>query len=212
MQTFKLQKIDDSLLQEHSCLDRTDNCYFFGEYAGRKGFGHSDMNQLIFNFKKPMSQKGKKDWPFKQKAIEDIARLLGSTPAWPELVKRTWVPIPPSKLITHSDHDNRIMSVLELLNKKTSPLDIRNILLPITDREPMHASANNKRLTIDDHLKNLRVDESLKTPEPTKIILFDDVITTGATYKASKDRLTKEFPNATFIGIFIARSIVLPNE
>lgn len=62
--------IDNSLLQEHSCLDVNDKCYFFGEYAGRQGYSHSDMNQIIFNFKKPMSEKGKSGWGYKGKEIQ----------------------------------------------------------------------------------------------------------------------------------------------
>ncbi len=50
MEPVNLLKIDASLLQDHSCLDLTDHCYFFGEYSGKKGFNHSEMNQLIWNF------------------------------------------------------------------------------------------------------------------------------------------------------------------
>jgi hypothetical protein len=51
---YILQQIDDSVLHDHFYLEMNDKCYFYGEYAGRQGYTFSEMNQLIFNFKKPM--------------------------------------------------------------------------------------------------------------------------------------------------------------
>jgi predicted amidophosphoribosyltransferase len=49
-------------------------------------------------------------------------------------------------------------------------------------------------------------------PAPRKIILFDDVLTTGASFKAAQTLLRENFPNAPIAGIFIARNIKLPAD
>jgi predicted amidophosphoribosyltransferase len=56
------------------------------------------------------------------------------------------------------------------------------------------------------------LDSSLKMPAPRKIILFDDVLTTGASFKAAQTLLRENFPNAPIAGIFIARNIKLPAD
>jgi predicted amidophosphoribosyltransferase len=53
------------------------------------------------------------------------------------------------------------------------------------------------------------LDESLKNPPPQAIAIFDDVITTGASFKAAQEILQKEFPKIPIIGIFIARNVIL---
>jgi len=34
------------------------------------------MNQLIFNFKKSVDRKGLPEWPYKEKAIQDVAQMF----------------------------------------------------------------------------------------------------------------------------------------
>lgn len=92
MEPIKLQKIDEVFLSEHSCLEPTDYCYFIGEYAGKQGFEYKnpnqaieDMNNVIHNFKKPMSKKGRPEWFHKEKAILKIAEWFMSTSSWEKL-------------------------------------------------------------------------------------------------------------------------------
>lgn len=40
------------------------------------------------------------------------------------------------------------------------------------------------------------------------VILFDDVVTTGSTYKAAKNVLLANLDNIKIVGLFISRSIV----
>ncbi|MDI1352270.1 MAG: hypothetical protein PSV35_05800, partial [bacterium] len=66
------------------------------------------------------------------------------------------------------------------------------------------------RPTVQDHLDNLKLDNTLINPKPKAIVIFDDVITTGASFKAAKEILNTSFPKIPSIGIFIARNI--PNQ
>ena len=47
----------------------------------------------------------------------------------------------------------------------------------------------------------------LLSPTPKAIAIFDDVITTGASFKAAQIMIKKEYPETPVIGIFVARSL-----
>lgn len=49
----KIQRIDGLSSADHFFLEASDECYFFGEYTARGGFGFSDTNDLVHSFKKP---------------------------------------------------------------------------------------------------------------------------------------------------------------
>lgn len=204
METSKLQKIDVSLISDHSCLESTDHCYFFGEYTGRQGFNHSEMNQLVWNFKKPMEKKGKTGWHYKGEAIKRVSELLITTDSWPKLKECMWVPIPPAYKKEDAGYDDRVIQVLQKLEEGGGLRDIREILSEKTTREQSHIGA---RRTISDHLSNLVVDQSLLQPKPGTIVILDDVITSGASFKAAQILIRKEFPGVPIAGIFIARNV-----
>lgn len=205
MTGIKLQKIDESLIAEHSCLTPTDRCFFLGEYASRQGYQHSPMNQLIFNFKKPLHKTGQADWPYKENAVLEIAQLITSTASWHKLKAYTWIPIPPSVIKTEKEYDDRLLKVLAAMHQSHGPLDIREILLQKNTREASHATGD--RQTIKEHLENWFIDTRLLEPAPKHIAIFDDVITTGASFKAAQLLLQRAFPQATIIGLFVARAV-----
>lgn len=213
MEPIKLQKIDEALLPEHSCLESTDYCYFIGEYAGKQGFDYKhptqaieNMNDVIQNFKKPMDRKGRPEWDHKEQAILKIAHWLMSTPSWEKLKNATWVPIPPSKTKFDSQYDNRLWQVLLKMKAHENSLDMRELLLATSNREAAH-NPGAARPSISDHLDNFALNNSQENPKPRAIVLFDDIITSGATFKAAQIIIQKIFLNLPIIGLFIARNI-----
>lgn len=213
MDPIKLQKIDESLLSEHSCLIDSDHCYFIGEYSARQGFDHinpnqhiQNMNQVINNFKKPMERKGLNEWYYKDQAILKIAFWLMSTTAWDKLKTATWIPIPPSKVSSDPQYDDRLWRVLLKMKEKDSSLDIRELILTKSNRKAAHEPGAS-RPKVTEHQKNFVIDESKTNPKPKAIILFDDIITSGAHFKAAQSLLQVEFPGIPIIGIFVARSV-----
>ena len=186
-QSFKLQKIDGVSFKEHSCLTLEDLCFFFGDYAGGQGFSHSEMNNLIHNFKKPREkQKNPQEWRHKETAIKDIANLLLLTPDWKKLKNCVWIPMPSSKLKTDSDYDDRLMQVLLKIKEQETTLDVRELLTIKVGYKAAHEPGS-KRLSIPEHEKNFIFDSSKKEPTPRCIVIFDDVITTGASFKAAQN-------------------------
>lgn len=207
MEPIKLQKIDESLLPEHSCIETTDRCYFVGEYASGRGFNHSEMNQVINNFKKPMDRKELPEWYYKEQAILKIAYWIASTTSWDKLKTGTWVPMPPSKAKSDPNFDDRLWKVLLKMKEIEKSLDIRELLLAKSSREAAHNNPGALRPKVQDHLKNFTIDESQKSPKPRAIILFDDIITSGAHFKAAQMTIQKELPDVPIIGLFVARNV-----
>lgn len=206
MEPIKLQKIDESLLPEHSCIEPTDHCYFIGEYASGCGFNHSEMNQVINNFKKPMDRKELPEWYYKEQAILKIAYWIASTTSWDKLKSGTWVPMPPSKAKSDPHYDDRLSKVLLKMKEIESSLDIRELLLTKASREAAH-NPGAIRPRVQDHLKNFTLDELQKEPRPRAIILFDDIITSGAHFKAAQTIIQKEFSKEPIIGLFVGRNV-----
>jgi hypothetical protein len=199
VEKFTLQKIDESLQEEHLCLESTDKCYFFGEYTGRQGYS-------------PMNKKGEAGWHYKDKEVVKIAKLLMSTKGWSKLKGYTWVPMPPSKIKLDPAYDDRLLRVLSKIKETEKDLDVRELLVGKASREPAHDPNSQKRPKISDHLKNFELDQLLKTPTPKAIAIFDDVITTGASFKAAQSILQEVFPKIPIVGIFIARNRILPPD
>ena len=51
------------------------------------------------------------------------------------------------------------------------------------------------------------IDEALTKPVPHFIAVVDDILTTGAHFRASKSVLSARFPAAVVVGLFIARRV-----
>lgn len=206
---FKLQRIDDLLRQQHSYLESSDLCFFLGESASGLKFEPKTMHQLIFNFKKPIEKKGQQDWHYKEKAIKEITDLILNLRNWEKWSQYTWIPMPSSKIPSDSGYDDRLLQVLSRLKNQYPALDVRNILFSKRNRESAHSSGHKKELrTIEFHQKNLEVITSneVKTDPPKVIVIFDDLITSGAQFKATQSLLRNSYPQAVIVGFFIARN------
>lgn len=206
-----LIKIDKALLQDHYHLECDDLCGFLGEYNPRGNLPFSKyiqngLNSLILNFKKPVDRLGESSGKYKARAINEISEMLlgagESFNAW--LKQATLVPIPPSKSKDDPLYDNRMLQVLQKLNVDGS-LDVRELVLQRQSTPASHRSAVRPSLAAigQNYYVNEREDHELRG----SIGLFDDVVTTGAHFKAAKMLLTEKFGDVTIYGIFVARRV-----
>lgn len=208
MADLRLTRIDELLRVDHVRLADTDTCYFLREYTSGVGYAHSDTNDLISNLKKPVDRRGRPEWKHKERAMARVAKELRATINPRYLESATLVPMPPSKSKTDPQYDDRLLTILKLLGEGRT-LDVRELLVRTMSVAASHTTIETRdpgRIAQD-----LAVDESLAQPAPTRIALFDDIITTGAHYRAASTVLTIRFPAAEIIGIFIARR-VFPTE
>lgn len=198
---FKLTRIDELTRGEHYYLEQDDACYFFGEYTSRKGYSFSETNQLIANFKKPLSTKGTPQWPHKLSAIAKIGQLYRKLKLPNDGDGIVLVPAPPSKARSDSLYDDRMYQALE----QARCFDVRKLVVQTRTRLPSHACGSGERPRISDLLSLYEIDESLTDPTPKGIFICDDVLTNGTTFKSMQSILRSRFPKALIGGIFVAR-------
>jgi len=203
-----ITKIDSITIQDHSHLEEGDECYYFYEYTRGKDFTFSQTNNLIGNLKKSPTYRARPDvWKHKLRAISGCAEVMGSllNPAF--LKKATFVPVPPSKRKDHPDYDDRMLEILKRIDVGY-PIDIREIVRQNVSMEASHTSAT--RVTVSELLDAYEIDESLTSPAPTSIAVFDDVLTAGTHFRAMSQVLVERFPGVPIYGLFIARRIFPP--
>lgn len=204
---LKLTKIDSLSLSEYYYLEDRDKCYFLGEYiSGGVGWKGGKTNSLISNLKKERDKISKPEWIYKLKAIDEIAEAFKESSIVEELQTFTLVPIPPSKVKADPFYDNRILPVLEKLNKKLNKhLDIRELIQQRRSTEADHATESRQALL--SLIENYYIDERFTKPKPKKVFLFDDVLTSGKHFAAAKEVLEEEYPEIEIFGVFVARTI-----
>jgi hypothetical protein len=199
----RLTKIDELTLPDHYRLEPTDDCYFIGEYTARGGYEHSETNDLIHNLKKGMEKKNRPyEWRWKGWAIRNcIVQLREVLPA-DTLTNATFVPVPPSKIKTDPLYDDRIVQIFSGLGDE---VDVRELVNLRANHAPFHEAE--RRLSPDELYELYEIDAALWDPPPTSLVVADDVLTTGASFKAMKRILTDTFPNVPVIGVFVARRV-----
>ena len=84
-------------------------------------------------------------------------------------------------------------------------LDVRELIVQRESTAAVHDLAERPRP--DQIQANYNIDEALRDPGPRVIGLFDDVLTTGAHYRAASAALKQAFPGVRVVGFFIARRV-----
>jgi hypothetical protein len=187
-------------LPDHSYLDSSDHCFFMGEYTARAGYGRSSTNQIISNLKKPPSARGTYQWRYKEQAIREVGRALRANLTPTRLPQLTFIPIPPSKPRGHDEFDDRMLKVAQAMG---SDLDVREMILTLKEREARHTGTDKRDAGA--LRETLGLNECQLTPAPLEIMLLDDVLTTGCSFKVCGALLREAFPNIQIWGLFVAR-------
>ncbi|NOX95071.1 MAG: hypothetical protein GXP04_08230 [Alphaproteobacteria bacterium] len=198
----RLQQIDELTRSDHHFISDQDDCYFLGEYTARRDWSFSPTNSAIKNFKiLPTAPSKRQHW--KKKAIIAFAGALNRIIGKAGCEDWTFVPVPSSKLPEHPDYDSRLLVTLFKAFKLFDP-DIRQIVKQNGNRVSQHVDVNTVRSP--DNF-DYYIDETLSEPAPERITIFDDMITSGASYIAMKRILSSRFPNAEIRGLFLSRCV-----
>lgn len=206
----KLLRIDEHSRPDHYYLTAEDECYHILEYTPRQCHNYSPTNQLILNLKKPVDRKGKPEYHYKEKAINEAADMFRS------VLKKDWlattptlVPIPCSKSKGHPLYDDRMLRVIGRMMLGLGG-DVRELIVQTESMESFHGGT---RMPPAELAQFYAVDESLcEGNVPTVIVLFDDMLTTGSHFKAAQSVLYGRWPNVPVAGIFLARVVRIPDD
>ena len=206
----RLTGIDATNRDQHAFLQEGDQCLFFGEYFAGKGYQGGGTNQLIFNFKTlpSVARTHPARRNYKEGAIGVIAAGLRQVLGREHIERLTFVPIPPSKIVGHADYDDRLTRALTR-GCAGFDADIRLLLRRSSSTEPDHGAGD--RLTPEALYSLLELDCAALAAKPPReaIVLFDDVITTGKSFKCCERRLRGAIAAAVpIIGLFVARRIL----
>ncbi len=189
---------------DHYYLGEEDHCTFMGEYTARAGYSYSSTNQLISNFKKPVSARGTPQWRYKESAIQTVGLSLASC-LGPWANEITLVPVPPSKCKTDREYDDRLAQALNICQRKIPDVECRELVTQSLSTDAAHSSAHRPR---PDELEAIYVvDEALLEGVRDTIIIVDDMLTTGCHFKAMEAVLRNYLPDHVIAGVFVARRI-----
>jgi hypothetical protein len=201
----KPRLITDIERGDHFHLEADDRCLFFGEYTARAGFEFGETNQIISNLQKPVSRRGMADYRYKGVAITKIAAAIAAASPKARAGQVVIIPAPPSKPRGHAEYDDR----LERLARAIGPqADVRCALETVCARQ--QAKRAEHRPTIEELAASMRVVEELLDPLPSGVILLDDIITSGTTFKAAQRLLSPYLGDVKLVGLFVARRVIPP--
>jgi hypothetical protein len=198
----RLTEIDDLTRADHWYLTEDDVCYFLGEYTAREGFAYSATNHLILNFKKGMDRRGRPEWRYKERNIKMAGAAFRRALKPEDFDVLTFVPVPPSKAKDDPLYDDRITQMLRAIRNEPA-LDIRELVVQTASTDAVHEME--ARLGPEQIEALYRIEDELTEPAPRVIAVVDDLLTTGAHFRAAKSILSSRFPETPVIGLFIAR-------
>ncbi|MEX2962860.1 hypothetical protein [Microbulbifer sp. TYP-18] len=197
-------EIDDETRCDHWYLEAHDRCFYFGHYTPKKYikgdvWSHSPTNKLIYNLKKPPGARWQK---YKTQAEQKVARLLADHNSFQDYI---FVPVPPSKQKGHPEYDDRMIRILHYLRKLRPEVQFLELVRQTQSLSPFHVAG--ARLPPKDLVNYYQIDDRGQPPLPpgAKLIIFDDVLTTGSHFKATQTKLKAHYPKSEIVGLFVAR-------
>jgi hypothetical protein len=202
--TFRFIKIDDALRGEHYYLTAEDECYCLGEYQPRGGYGAGAVNDMLSNFKKPVTKRGLPEYRYKERDILRAGRFVRGALSPNAVTNFTYVPVPPSKAKSDPLYDDRLVRAL---TSGQPVLDVRELIVMRQSVRAHHEYASGeKRPTPDELYDLLAIDPAcLNPPLKGTVVIFDDLLTNGTHFKACQRILLETVPGTRIIGLFIGR-------
>ncbi|MCH8530373.1 MAG: hypothetical protein LAT65_05935 [Saccharospirillum sp.] len=212
---LKLEAIDDSTRSDHYHLIPGDNCLYLCEYRSGGGYNYRS-NQLIYNIKKSVSKRYESHYQYKLRDMRIVALALAKSLA-DNLDDCLFVPAPSSKARIDPDYDDRLLKILT----RTSELRVSSSLKELNICDCLHSRESRdsfhqgkEKRNIEDLRDSIAIDIEKIPSTINRIIIFDDMITTGCTFKASQQVLNINIgiDIDKIDGLFIARRILPPPE
>jgi hypothetical protein len=202
--TYGLRPVTQGMRAEHDFLRVGDRCFFLFDY--RAGCGGPSVNQLIAALKSPPTAVAADHASARRKRCAVAAAAVALRQCIPRAQAEsvTWVPVPPSKARDDPDYDDRLERVLALAFRGYD-VDMRSLMSLRHSVAADHAAA--QRLSARSLRTLLVADDSALAAAPlrSRIVLFDDVLTSGKHFRCCEQLLRSLCPGVTVDGVFLAR-------
>ena len=193
---------------DHRYLKEGDVCFYLFEYTSKTCFKHSTGNELINNLKKSPNKKDLPEYKYKLKAMKDCSEHIASRFNLDWLKEATLVPVPPSKVKGNLIYDDRMLQICNDI-----PVDfkvkVKELIVQTKSTTAAHKRSN--RPNVEELIQIYSFNKSIVLDAPSHIGIVDDLLTTGAHFRAMKEILNFNFPGTPIVGIFIARRIFPTN-
>jgi predicted amidophosphoribosyltransferase len=201
--------LDVQQCAEHACLSAADRCHCLSEYLPGRGYRAGEVNQLIVNLKcaPSIAALDSRRRHYKLRAINDIATALRTAVDRATVECTTWIPIPTSRPAGDADYDDRLLRILRAAFGHYQ-LDLRSALYQRHAMPPDHSSVRRLRAEALSLVIGLDRELLLREPLRERIVLFDDVLTSGKHYKCCERRLRELLADVPISGLFVARRVL----
>jgi hypothetical protein len=202
-----LMRLDEASRADHIFLTASDRCAFLAQYCSGSSEGRiGSCHQLIRNFKCEPSRalSDRRRGHYKQEAIATLSSWLRQATPRRLVESCTWVPIPPSQRAEDPEFDDRLALTLQLAFEGYDT-DVRSLLYQTRSTPRDHAGR--VRLPEQTLFDILRIDEAELSQRAVRgrVVLFDDVLTSGKHFKCCERRLKEVLPDRPIAGVFLMR-------
>ena len=202
----KVLKVDELARTDHTYLTPDDSCYYLREYTSGKNYAFGQTNNLISNFKKSPLLRDQAQYQYKLQAIRQIVAEFNAAIPATALSGITLVPIPPSKAKGDPEYDDRVQRVLKEFHRDDPAKEVVDLLTQRTSSRASHLTPGD-RLRPEELLELYQIDRKALAGSRAAILLVDDLLTTGAHFRAAKLALLGVREDLWVGGLFIARRI-----
>ncbi|WP_419421506.1 phosphoribosyltransferase (plasmid) [Legionella sp. D16C41] len=195
--------------QNRFALSEDDDCFYYMHYEPNSDLNKSHEKQTIVNIKisKEELEKNPNRLYYKEKGLREVSSWLVNTiNKHKRLIEEyLWIPAYSSKAKTDKFYDDRLQKILSLVKEKIPEF---NWFDAFDVKQTVESSRKSNKRNINEKLNNLIIDRRFTQHlKSKKIVIFDDVLTTGTTFQAAKAKLKEVDDSFYIIGVFISKTV-----
>ena len=199
MASGKWIKVDKVLEHRPYWIDVDNDLVFYMHEKLKGGYELSPVNQKIVNFKHKREKFGTGCWKHKIAACQEFAEDLATLDS--DVVITA---IPTSKHLDDPDFDPRFKMLFNKLRPLVSHFQIiENLIVRTETVQALHAENSSTHRNPDTIIQKLHIADNAPS-ELDELVLVDDVLTSGANFKACERLLKQHYPNIRVYGLFWA--------
>ena len=208
--------VDD--LSKPPRLRRGDACFYYLVYTPHAGYGISNANGIVLNYKIPIVGKsGLRNRPQRKQyknaatakyaeAIVDFIegkRIRATGEKLTAMGERVGLlPVPPSQAIGNPDYDDRNVQTCKMVHDRFG----FRICCDVETTETVTPSHNGGNRSVDAIMASMRL-LGRSVDDCDFVFVIDDVLVTGAHFVAIKNMLQNGGYERPIIGLFLARAM-----